>query len=38
MEGREEVVNVAVKGCSTQGMGSVFEEERVDKRTMLKVH
>ena len=35
VEGREEVVDVAVEGCNAEGVGAVFEEEGVDERTML---
>jgi hypothetical protein len=35
VEGREEVVNVAVERCDAQGVGAVFEEESVDEGTVL---
>lgn len=35
MEGREEVVDVAVEGCDAEGVGAVFEEEGVDEGTVL---
>lgn len=35
MEGREEVVDVAVEGCDAEGVGAVFEEEGVDEWTVL---
>jgi predicted small metal-binding protein len=35
VEGREEVVDVAVEGCDAERMRTVFEEERVDKWTVL---
>jgi len=35
VEGREEVVDVAVEGCDAEGVGAVFEEEGVDEGSML---
>jgi len=35
VEGREEVVDVAVEGCDAEGVGAVFEEEGVDEGTVL---
>ena len=36
VEGREEVVDVAVEGCDAEGVGAVFEEEGVDEGTVLR--